>query len=397
VGSSNGWTADAIENTRRLDEYRETVSRLFPNLPRNYVDLWSMKNVDALASALFLQCYPRKVAVLDIGTFVGVSAFHFASLPEVSRVLSVDPNPTLADEISDKGEALGVEFDVEPLRKLRVLDVARAALAEFADEKAKIELRVGTVASNRTGRQGDPLATSGKAETPVLELSDGERLVAFVDGLHTREAVEADLETIFENNPRAVAILDDCRRLWGPFVQAGVVNFMEKTQHKYHFQLFGDLGPGIATSTLGIVYPDVDAAEVQGALTEFRGFFSERLDLLWLVQREQELISTVNTFKDAADDVHGKHQTLARKHQLLVNRKTELEKRSSRLEKRNSHLEKRNSRLEERNSRLEEHISRLEKHNAQLVSRSSSRRYKLADTLAETALRMPGVRLVNRR
>ncbi len=231
--SSAGWTAsataNAIEYTSRLDEYKETLSRLFPILPKDSVDAWSISEADILALGLLLDCYPQEVAVLDIGTFVGVSAFFFASHPKVTRVVSVDPNPTVADEINDKSEMLGVQIDSEPLRNLRVLDVARAVLAEFPDENRKVQLHEGTVGTDRIGIQGDSSAGPEKLEEPMSDpmsdLSAEEPLVAFVDGLHTSRGVQADLEAIFEFNPRAVAILDDCRHTWGPFVQAGVVAF----------------------------------------------------------------------------------------------------------------------------------------------------------------------------
>src|SRR5215203_5945010 len=153
---SNSWMAEGTINDtrRRFDEYKEVVSRLFPALPRDYVDAWSISTADALALAHFLECYPRKVVVLDIGTSVGVSAFHFASQPKVLRVISLDPNPTIADKLDDKSGVLGSGIDPESLRNLRVLDVARAALAEFEDEQQKIQLCVGAVGGSQMGIQG---------------------------------------------------------------------------------------------------------------------------------------------------------------------------------------------------------------------------------------------------
>src|SRR5215203_5100794 len=155
MDASNAWTAKGtLDYTNRLSEYKETLSRLFPTLPRGYVDAWSISTVDALTLAHFLECYPRRVMVLDIGTSVGVSAFHFASQPKVLRVISVDPNPTIADKLDDKPGELGSGIDPEPLRNLRVLDVARAALAEFEDEQQKIQLCVGAVGGSQMGIQG---------------------------------------------------------------------------------------------------------------------------------------------------------------------------------------------------------------------------------------------------
>jgi hypothetical protein len=336
-------TKGMIDYTKRLDEYKETVSRLFPALPRDYVDTRSISEVDALALGHFLECYPRKVIVLDIGTFVGVSAFHFAAQPNVLRVIGVDPNPKVVDEINDKSDMPGSSrIAPEPLQNLRVLDVARAVLAEFGDEQQKIQFHVGTVSDSGVGTQGASLHGLRKVETPVLEPSEGVSLVAFVNGLHTKEVVQTGLEYIFEKDPHTVAVLGDCRGPGGPFVQAGIVSFMEKAQEKYRFQLFGDLGPSIATSGLGIVYSDIDAAEAKQTLVEFSELFSERLDLLRLLRREEELINVISCYKNAAN-------------------------------------------------RHKKEADRLRKHNSQLTTQYSSRRYKLADTLSEGALRVPGV------
>jgi hypothetical protein len=372
---------------RRVDEYKETVSRLFPALPRDYVDTWSISNADALVLAYFLECYPRKVIVLDIGTFVGVSAFHFASLPEVLRVIGVDPNPTIAEEINDKSEVLGRSVDPEPLRSLRVLDVAEAALAEFGDEQQKISLQVGTVGRSQVGVRQESVNSLEKVEIPVPDPSDNASLLAFVDGLHTREGVQADLESVFEKNPHAVAILDDCRHAWGPSIQAGVVDFMEGSAQKYHFRLFGDLGPGLATSKLGIVYPDTDADEIGHSLAELSDLFSERLDLLRLLRREEELVDVANGFNRELKQVRS---------QLA-----EVKKRNSQLQERSSQLTERNRELKQVHAQLaeaEKRNSQLTERNSHLITHYSSRRYQLADTLTDSALQVPGIqRLVRRK
>jgi phage shock protein A len=381
--------------------------------------------------------------VLEIGTFVGTSAFFFASHPKVTRVISVDPNPTVAEEISDKSEMLGAEIDPESLGDLRVLEVARAVLAEFPDENRKVQLHAGTVGTGSIGITGDTSGALERSEAPMSELSGEGPLVAFVDGLHTREGVHADLEAIFDHNPHAIAILDDCRHAWGPFVQAGVVSFTEEAEDDYDFRLLGDLGPGVATSNLGIVYPRADGAEVEEILADFAELFTERLDLLRLLRREEELIATVNRYKGAANEAARLLERNARleednaeqreRNSELASRVSEAAERNSdlaeRLAQRNSEIARRvseaaerNSRhkmeqdqlsdrisqlrerigqlrdrgsgLEEQISRLEEQISRLEKRNlelrqenSQLIATASvyrsSRRYRVADAVAE--------------
>jgi len=335
--ASNAWTTKGtIDYTRRFDEFKETVRQVFPDLPRDYVDTRSISSVDALALGYFLECCPHESVVLDIGTSVGFSAFHFASQPKVLRVISVGPNPTIVDEIENKSGTLGDSIEPEPLHNLKVLDVAQAVLAEFADERQKIDFHVDTVGNSHVGIRGSSLDSLEKVQIPALELPGDKWLVAFVGRLQTKEGVQAVLAAIFEKNPHALAILDNCRGSWGPFVQAGVVNFMEETQGEYHFQLFGDLGPSIATSDLGIVYPDTDAAEAKQTLVEFSELFSERLDPLLLLRREEELINAVNWYKNEAD----RYKNEADRSKKAADR---YKKVASRLRTRNARLKTQNS------------------------------------------------------
>lgn len=360
----------------RLDEYKDTVARLFPELPKkSVVDNWSIFPVDALMLGLFLEIYPRNVSALDVGTFIGTSAFCFASHPKVSEVTSVDPNPTVLDELADKSDAWHRRHDLEPLKNLKVLDVARAALAEFPEEQDKIRLCEGVVGSTQIGLDGKT-TDSGKVEVPNLDPSEGTGLIAMVDGLHTRGGVRADLEAIFGQSPHAVVFLDDCRHRWGPFVQAGVVDFMEQAGDEYHFRLVGDFGPGLATSNLGLFYPESLAGEMKKIIAELGEVFSRRLDPLRLLRREEDLIAVVN-------------RTNGELAQARQNK--------SRLEASNNQLRTKISQLEKRDSKRKDQISSLKKQNAQLVAHYSSRRYKIADAAAKSALRIPGLDDVLRR
>src|SRR5215210_8363675 len=130
--TSREWAAQVLGHKRRLDEYKETVSRLFPSLPKDLVDSRSIREVDALVLALFLRCYPHELSVLDVGTFFGVSTFHFASQPNVVRVLGVDSELPEDGETGETSKAPYSEGEPEPLQGLRIIDVARAAIAEFA-------------------------------------------------------------------------------------------------------------------------------------------------------------------------------------------------------------------------------------------------------------------------
>jgi hypothetical protein len=285
-----------LKRLKRLDEYENTVAHLFPILSKVYIDSWTLPNVDALALAYFLDCYPRKVIVLDIGTFIGMSAFYFAIQPTVLRVVSVDPNPLIADEIDDKTEVTGICADRGTLQNLKVLDVAETALGEFDAERRKIQLCTGVVGISKVGIKDDSIDGREKIEIPQAGLSERASLVAFVDGLHTKEGVRADLEAIFESDHHAVAILHDCRGPWGPFVQAGIVSFMETAERQYHFHLVERMGLGLGTPSLGIVYSDIDATEVGQTLMRFQNSpqFLKRAVLLELREPWQFLKGVVS-------------------------------------------------------------------------------------------------------
>jgi hypothetical protein len=436
IGTSAEWTAQIIDHTRRLEEYKDTLRKLFPTLQRDLLDARSLRDVDAIVLALFIRYLPPGLSVLEVGTSFGVSTFYLASQPGVLRVLSIDPNPpeeTVPGDTSNTPEA-----KADPLEDARAFDFARVALAEFAEESAKIQLLTGGVGSVWTAHVSPP---DGQADSAlsVPGLSEDEPLLAFLNEARTRESVEEDLRAMFHASPRAVAVIDHCRGAGGPFVQAGIASFLDGARGKYSFRLFADLTSGVATSNLGIVYPDVDSTELEGCLEELSQLFSDRLDPLWLASREQEMISVVNTYKEEAENLSRQNQDLLAELQQLTGRHTELEKRTSRIEKRKSQLEERvaelrnfqkrtsqlekrknqleeriaavreekkalqgrSSRLEQRNSRLKERISRLKEErlllDAQLSEFRASGRYRLADAVTKNVLRIPGAKSLARR
>jgi hypothetical protein len=351
------------------------------------VDIWSIADVDVMALGLFLECYAREVTVIDIGAFVGVSAFFFAGRPEVSKVHSIDPNPPLVHEINDKSEMLGIRIDDESLGELRVLDIARAALVEFPNERDKVQFHEGVLGSVQTAVEEESHKLPRRLDAAAIDTAEGAEVLAFVDGLHSREGVRSDLEAVFGNYPRALVILDDCRRAWGPFVQAGVADFMESSAQKYHFKLLADLGPGIVTSNLGMVYSDVDAPEMQRTLNEYGELFSERLDPLWLLRREEELIGIVNSYRDAVHRLTKDRRALAEHRRALAEHNEEL-----REELREEFRER-----ERRERDHETELRALKQRNSELATLLSKRRYKLADAVAEKIPRVPGIRKVAQR
>jgi hypothetical protein len=376
--SNNHWEPnDASNYLAVLDEYKDTVIQLFPELKRRMLDNRSIHPVDAMIVGYLLEYHPRKAVVLEIGAFVGASAFCFASHPKVSRVISVDPNPMISDELVANSDVWVGRFDPESFKDLRVFDVARATFAKFGVERQKVQFCEGVVGSTKIGaKEGHYVDQSKKIDVPTVDSSENADLIALVDGLHTREGVQADLAAIFDQDPNAVALMDDCRHAWGPYVQAGVVDFIQQASEKYWFDLIGDLGPGLATSNLGIVYPNSRAAEVRKTLDQVRALFSQRLDPLRLLSREEELISIINN---------------------MTGNLQHLRKTNSRLKVQASHLQERKSELEKRNADLITQVSRLKEKTEQLATHYSSRRYVIADAAVEKVLRIPGLKSLRRR
>jgi hypothetical protein len=249
--SSSRNTTD--KNLKRLEEYKDTLLRYLPTLKRSYVDYHSITDVDAATLGRFLDRFPDGVVMLEVGTFVGVSTFHLASQSKVSKVISVDLNPWFAELETWEGYP-GAYLDTGAAPDLRVQDVAEMALAHFPEHRRKVQLIAGTATS---------------VDVPV---TPGKPFVAFVDGDHSKEGVEADLRVIFERNPRAVAVLHDCLSGWTREVVAGVSAWVDAAPSAYRFRLFEPLGSYPSRANLGVLYPEAIAEQVEriaaGLLTD---------------------------------------------------------------------------------------------------------------------------------
>jgi hypothetical protein len=215
-----------------LSEYRDTVIQLFPELPTSTEYHMSIKDVDALALAHFLEQCASELVVLEIGTFVGVSAFHFAGQAKVSEVLTIDTNPTLFEVGEEWGQNWGTT---------RVHEIAAKALAQFPERARKVRLIEGTVES---------VELALPAEAP---------LVAFVDGDHSRSSVEGDLRAVFDKHPRTMAVLHDCRS--HASVLAAAVQFVAASPDDRGFRFFERSGQG--APDLGFVYAEALSEEVE--------------------------------------------------------------------------------------------------------------------------------------
>jgi methyl-accepting chemotaxis protein len=269
--------------------------------------------------------------------------------------------------------------DLASLHDLRVFDVARGAFASLDEQTLnKVEFREGVVGSESLGTRTERKWQSGKVEIPQFGDS-GDSLLAYVDGLHTKEGVREDLEAIYDQNPNAITLLDDCRDAWGAFVQSGVVDFIEQDESgdEYTFRLFADLGTGVATSSLGLLYRRERAREVNATLRGVASKFSQRLDPVQLLIRENELILEVNRRINLASDEKEARKRLREKHdQLRSNMKDLFDK----LQRRNEKLRRQSQQadqLQERHDQLQEKHVQLRERRNQLLHDVKALRQKL--------------------
>ena len=192
---------------QRLNDYRKTITQLYPSLAQEHVHHMSIKDDEALAIARFLDLWPREMVVVEIGTFVGVSAFHFAGQQKVVEVLSIDPNPSLTE--------LGAEWDLD-WEDERVHAVAAKALAHFPEQAQKVRLLEGTA-----------------EDVELTATTSSATLVAFVDGDHSKTGVQTDLRAVFAKHRCSMAILHDCRK---PAVLAAALAFVAASPGEFDFR-----------------------------------------------------------------------------------------------------------------------------------------------------------------
>ena len=356
--SRTSWQIDDVNaRMRRLKEYKETVVRLFPTLPRSLVDDRSVSYSDALVLGLFLDRCPPETTALDIGTSVGSSAFYLASHPQVRKVVSVYRNPA----------PTGTNADLELSQGGQPLELARATLAEFPREQKKVSFHHGS-------------------EVPALE-EDGTAFVAFVGGHSNREGVHADLSAVCAGNPRAKVVLTGCRGERGPLVQAGAVDFVQAAPEKYRFRLLGDLGPSLASSGLGVVYPETRIAETEDILEYLGGDFSEKLDLLRALSREEDLVGLTNRLRRELNQVRKSRVLLKERASELEGQVSQLKSEAKVRAKNTAALKGHVTAVKSQNQNLQAQAQKLER---QIQAVQSSTSWRLLDKLNRARLKVLG-------
>jgi hypothetical protein len=301
----------SLRGHRLLDTYCNRVLTECPGLPDALLRTWSTSSTDAVLIRELLDAYRSPVDVLDVGTFLGTSAFLFASHPQVERVVTIDPNPYVADEVNEKQDALGAYLDPHVLEGVRVQDVARACLEGFPELAAKVQFVEGGLRG--TLEPGDTSVDFDVFDLADLELQEQQKpLVVLVDGLHTADGVYGDVTTVFSARRDAIVLLDDCRYFWGPFVQAGIGRFLSEHPSEFQFHLFADLSPSLAGSALAVLHSSEHGAlpEAVGALVSSLSIWFDPLQLL---QREQEVVASASAVFERESSLSGSPAELAKR------------------------------------------------------------------------------------
>jgi predicted O-methyltransferase YrrM len=210
--------------------------------PHHVVGSWAISDNDIEDFVrLAVDADPSKI--LEVGTFVGVSTMLLALACPKARIVTVDPDFPLSVEMSSGGSDLGgVDEGATTLAIARrvaadlgVLDRIRFVRGGFA---------VGDTFSSLLRKDGETIEVVG----PALCAEEGPFDLAFVDGLHFADAVEADLVLAAGAiSADAPIILHDCVGFWGANVRSGVYAFLRARpdyvfSHPRYAQVYRSVG-----------------------------------------------------------------------------------------------------------------------------------------------------------
>jgi glycosyltransferase involved in cell wall biosynthesis/predicted O-methyltransferase YrrM len=183
---------------------------------------WTLPAQDAVDLVSNVRVRQPK-AVLEVGTFVGVSTMLIALAGgKATRIVSIDPNFPLAVEMSSMGSTLG-SLDAGA----RTHDVA-AAVARRLGIAGQIDLLSGGFSSNASfaSRRASPDLTI-PIIGPDVCLRYGPFDLAFIDGLHYADVVYSDVALASRHlSPNGVILAHDCVGMWGTNVRVGLSRFL---------------------------------------------------------------------------------------------------------------------------------------------------------------------------
>ena len=234
---------DSEARDRTLDAARvlAEILDIYESLgyPREVVTQWSLPASDVADLWRLVQSSGAR-RVLEVGAFVGTSAFLMARALPDATVQSVDPNLPLDVEFTAMGSAD------------RRADLSRRTL-EIARESAG---RLGLADRIRFHEGGFAVgATFALTEVAIPVI--GPRLcaelgpfdLAFIDGLHFEDAVASDIALVLEHlRPDGLIVLHDAIGYWGSHVRRAVHRILERDASLcFTHAPYADLYRGIGT------------------------------------------------------------------------------------------------------------------------------------------------------
>lgn len=197
--------------------------------PHDVVGSWAISDND-VADFVEIVAEQKPRNILEVGTFVGVSTLLMALAAPAARIFTVDPDFPLEVEMGALNSDLK---DVDPT-------ITTQELGKLAAEKLGVQERIEFVRGGFAVTSTFASAVQvGGATTelvgPALCEREGPFDLIFVDGLHTAEAVAADLALAAKHlMPTGAIVLHDCIGFWGANVRAGIFEFL-RTHHDYRF------------------------------------------------------------------------------------------------------------------------------------------------------------------
>jgi predicted O-methyltransferase YrrM len=227
-------TVDAAEELARILGVYESLG-----YPREVVTQWSLPSSD-VADLWRIAQESSAERVLEVGSFVGTSAFLMAKALPRAMVHSFDPNLPLDVEFTAMGSAnRGANL------ARRTLEIARES-AGLLGVGERVRFHEGGFAVGSTFALGEvPIPVVGPGLCSELGPFD----LAFIDGLHFEDAVEADISLVLKHlRPDGLAVLHDAIGYWGSHVRRAVHRVLERDASLcFTHAPYADLYRGIGT------------------------------------------------------------------------------------------------------------------------------------------------------
>ncbi|RYG38962.1 MAG: hypothetical protein EON93_00990 [Burkholderiales bacterium] len=189
--------------------------------PAHVVGSWAISEND-IDDFVLLAAAANPKKIIEVGTFVGVSTMLLALACPDAHIFTVDPDFPLSVEMSSAGSGFaGVDHGAT------THDIARLVAIRLGVQDRITFVRGGFA----VGDTFSSILTKGGEKTPIVgpELcaKEGPFDFAFIDGLHSADAVAADLELVEPAlKPGSQIVLHDCIGFWGASVRSGIFEFL---------------------------------------------------------------------------------------------------------------------------------------------------------------------------